>query len=63
MNHDVDRLVAIPHRDNPQSIRVAEKLGMTFERYETLHEADSAIYTITRADWEARTRTRTRTGY
>ncbi|AEH08626.1 MULTISPECIES: GNAT family N-acetyltransferase [Protofrankia] len=56
-NHDVNRLVAIPHRDNQQSIRVAEKLGMTFERYETLHETDSAIYAITRAEWEARTRT------
>ncbi|WP_322780311.1 GNAT family N-acetyltransferase [Frankia sp. Cas4] len=54
-NHDVDRLVAVLRRDNEKSGRVAEKLGMTLDRYEVLHGTDCAVYTITRAEWPVRT--------
>ncbi|WP_322759208.1 GNAT family N-acetyltransferase [Frankia sp. Cr2] len=54
-NHDVDRLVTVPNRDNLKSVRVAEKLGMTLDHYEVLHGTDSAVYTISRATWETRT--------
>ncbi|WP_322778849.1 GNAT family N-acetyltransferase [Frankia sp. Cas4] len=54
-NHDVDRLVTVPNRDNLKSVRVAEKLGMTLDHYEVLHGDDSAVYTISRETWEART--------
>ncbi|WP_239309751.1 MULTISPECIES: hypothetical protein [unclassified Frankia] len=41
--------------DNIPSIRVAERLGETFQRTEHLHGADKSVYAVTRETWAART--------
>ncbi len=52
-NHDADRVVSVIRPDNIQSIRVAEKIGESFDHTEHLHGADKSVYAITRDSWTA----------
>ncbi len=51
----VDEVISVIRPDNTRSIRVAERLGETFQRTEFLHGADKSIYAVTREKWAART--------
>ncbi len=51
----VDQVVSVIDRDNAMSIRVAEKIGETYQRTEYLHDKDQDVYTISRSAWEMRT--------
>ncbi|KLL11893.1 hypothetical protein BL254_17265 [Protofrankia sp. BMG5.30] len=50
-----DEVISVIRPDNVRSVRVAERLGKTFQRTEHLHGADKSVYAITRGEWEART--------
>jgi RimJ/RimL family protein N-acetyltransferase len=44
----LDHVISMIAADNPRSIRVAEKLGQTLERRETIADVDTLVYGITR---------------
>ena len=44
----VDRLISVIHPDNTASIRVAERLGETFERRSQIRETPVVIYGVSR---------------
>jgi RimJ/RimL family protein N-acetyltransferase len=49
----LDRITSLPSAKNYASVRVAEKLGMRFERIATIGPwEDSSIYAIMRNQWE-----------
>lgn len=54
--HGVDRVVSVIRPDNAASIRVAEKIGETYDHTEHLHGADKLVYAITRQEWQAQER-------
>lgn len=48
-----DRIISLPAPANAPSVRVAEKLGLTFEEIATVGPwQDSAVYGIARAQWQ-----------
>lgn len=48
----LDRIISLPSPDNTASVRVAEKLGLSFEKIAAVGPwKDSAIYAISRAQW------------
>lgn len=49
-------LCAVCHPENHGSARVMQKLGMRYRGVERWYEMDTAVYDMTRADWEARRR-------
>jgi RimJ/RimL family protein N-acetyltransferase len=44
----VDRLISVIHPENTASIRVAERLGETFERHFQLGDTPVVIYGVSR---------------
>lgn len=51
----LDRIISLPTPANTASVRVAEKLDLTFERIMTVGPwEDSAVYAITRSQWRQR---------
>jgi RimJ/RimL family protein N-acetyltransferase len=50
-----DNLISIMTADNIGSIHVATKLGLSFDRTETIQGGEYSIYAISRADREKRT--------
>ncbi|ONH54598.1 GNAT family N-acetyltransferase [Frankia sp. CcI49] len=51
---DRDHIISIMTADNIGSIHVAGKLGLKYDRTQTLQGADYSIYAINRDDWAAR---------
>ncbi len=49
---DTDRVISIIHPDNAASIRVAEKLGMSFAEATERNGRPRSIYAISRSAWE-----------
>ncbi|MBI3285672.1 MAG: GNAT family N-acetyltransferase [Burkholderiales bacterium] len=47
-------LCAVCHQDNSASARVMQKLGMHYRGIERWYEMDTAVYDMTRAEWQAR---------
>ena len=50
--HNADRVVSVIRSDNTASIRVAEKIGETYDHTEHLHGADKHVYAISRTAWD-----------
>ncbi|ONH60393.1 GNAT family N-acetyltransferase [Frankia sp. CcI49] len=55
-------VVSVIRSTNVASIRVAERLGMRFDRVEYLHGGEKGVYVTSREDWAARRRAITATG-
>ncbi|MES2070120.1 MAG: GNAT family N-acetyltransferase [Pseudomonadota bacterium] len=51
---DAELLCAVCHQDNTASAKVMQRLGMHYRGVERWYEMDTAVYDMTRADWEAR---------
>jgi RimJ/RimL family protein N-acetyltransferase len=47
----LERIVAVAYPENEASRRVMDKLGMRYEGSQIVHEMDSAIYSLTPADF------------
>ncbi|MGH3661258.1 MAG: GNAT family N-acetyltransferase [Micromonosporaceae bacterium] len=51
----LDRIISLPSPDNTPSVRVAEKLGLSFEKIATVGPwKDSAIYAVSRKLWRGK---------
>jgi RimJ/RimL family protein N-acetyltransferase len=49
-----DQAISIIHPDNAPSIRVAEKLGLTFAEFHDRSGEPRNVYAVSRSTWEAR---------
>jgi ribosomal-protein-alanine N-acetyltransferase len=49
-----ERLCAVCHQENTGSARVMQRLGMQFQGVERWYEMDTAVYMMTRGEWEQR---------
>jgi RimJ/RimL family protein N-acetyltransferase len=52
---DREQVISIIHPENAASIRVAEKLGLTFAEFQERQGQPRNIYAITRHEWTSRT--------
>jgi len=48
---EFDRVIAATDTPNQQSVRVLQKLGMTFERRREFHGLDTVFYSMTRSEF------------
>ena len=53
-NVGTDHLCAVCHPENTASARVMQRLGMRFRGIERWYEMDTAVYQMTRGDWDTR---------
>jgi RimJ/RimL family protein N-acetyltransferase len=49
---DAPLVCAVRHPDNAASARVMERLGMSYQGIETWYGTDTAVYRVTREEWE-----------
>jgi RimJ/RimL family protein N-acetyltransferase len=55
-NRDIVEVAACIQPANTTSVRVAERLGMRYDRMESLHGSDNAVYVVDRQAWESSSR-------